>query len=205
MNRSIFIALALIVCGVTIAGTGAFAEQAADPSGVATPNGASDATLEIAPSYPQPVENQPGSSDAGTVAPQTEGGSAAAPDAGTAQDYATNQGSNAAPLPNFAGIDDYVNQQTSYESVSTGLPPIALLPPPAYYPYYYPGFYSWARPPMLMMPPPHYAPPPPPPHRPPPPPPPYHPPPPPPYHPLPPPAHRSSVGPPPGHGGFQHR
>lgn len=165
MKRSLFIALLSIVCGVMVAGTGAFAEQAAEPSGAATANGATDSTLEIAPNYPQPSSTpQPGNADAGT-----------------AQDYANNQDSNAAPLPKFAGIDDYINQQTLYESVSTGLPPMALIPSPAYYPYYYPGFYSWPRPPIVMMPPPIYRPPPSI------------------YHPQPP---RYL---PPGHGGFHHR
>jgi hypothetical protein len=203
MKHISLIALTLLLCGVMTARAGALAQQAADPSEAGNANGATGSTLEIAPNYPQPAENQPGSSDAGTAAPQTGDSSAAAPDAGTAQDYATNQGSNAAPLPNFAGIDDYVNQQASYESVSTGLPPMVLLPPYAYYPYspyYYPRFYSPPRPPILMMPsPPHpviaspkiRTP--------------VHPPPP--YHPPPPPAHHSSFGqgPPPGHRGFQHR
>ncbi len=191
MKRSTVIALTLIVCGVLTAGTGAVAQQAADPSGTA--DGATDSTLEIAPNYPQPSPTPPpGSSDAGAADTQT----------GTAQDYLTNQGSGAAPMPQVAGIDDYMNQEAAYEAVSTGLPPIALLPPPAYYPYYYPGFYSrfYGSPPPVItsprsQPPPIYrAPPPPPPVlRPPPPPPPR----PPSYHPF--------FGPHPGHGGFHNR
>ena len=211
MKHPSLIALTLILCSVLSAGTGALAQQVAGPSGAANATGATDSTLEIPPNYPQPADasatpssDQPGNSDAGAEAPQTGAGTEVPPDAGTAQDYTSGQGSNAAPLPEVAGINDYMNQEATYEGVGTGLPPIALLPPPAYYPYsayYYPRFYS-PPPPILMMPPsrrviaspkirtPVHPPPA------------YHPPPPP---PPPPPARHFSFGPPSGHRGFQHR
>lgn len=105
--------------------------------------GSSDSALEIAPAelpqaFATPSSNQPGAN----VAPET----------GNAQDYANNQNAAAGPLPSYPGIDEYMNQEASYEALGTGLPMAALLPPPAFYPYYYPYFYRTYYP--LYVPPP---------------------------------------------------
>lgn len=98
----------------------------------AAPKGGPDSVLEIAPAELPQAFATPSSN---------ESGASVAPDAGNAQDYANNQNAAAGPLPSYAGIDDYMNQEASYEAVGTGLPMTALLPPPAFYPYYYPYFY----------------------------------------------------------------
>ena len=126
-------------------------------------NTGSDSTLEIAPAeLPQ----------AFATPPSERSGENVAPDAGNAQDYANNQNANTGPLPSFAGIDEYMNQEASYEAVGTGLPMTALLPPPFIYPYYYPYFYRYYYPIYVPAPiivsrplPPAYPPPPPPPNR----------------------------------------
>jgi len=126
-------------------------------SNAAGATGSSDSALEIAPAQ-LPQAFAPPSSN--------QSGASVAPDAGNAQDYANNQSSAATgPLPSYPGIEDYMNQEASYEAVGTGLPMTAILPPPAFYPYYYPYFYRYyypiyVPPPIIVRrpPPPLYAP-----------------------------------------------
>jgi len=133
----------------------------------AAAKGGSDAVLEIPPDEAQPPQAPPTPSS-------NQPGAEVAPDAGNAQDYANNQSSGASgPLPSYAGIADYMNQEASYEAAGTGLPMTALLPPPSFYPYYYPYFSRFYSPfygPPIIVSGPIYAPHPPPPPPPPPPP-----------------------------------
>lgn len=89
----------------------------------------SDSVLEIAPSQLPAA-----------FTPPSEGSNNAAPDAGSAQDYLNQNPAPLDPMPTFAGIDDYMNQQANYEAVGTGLPASVLLPPVGFAPYYYPYF-----------------------------------------------------------------
>jgi hypothetical protein len=107
------------------------APEPAQPAANATaPKSESDSVLEIAPAQ-LPAAFTPPSSD--------QSSANAAPDAGSAQDY-LNENPAATDPTSYAGISDYMNQEASYESMGTGLPMSALLPPPGFYPYYYPYF-----------------------------------------------------------------
>ncbi len=122
-------------------------QQAAANTAPANTN--SDSTLEIAPGALPQAFATPSADQSGTNA---------APDAGSAQDYANNQNAAAGPQPSYAGIDEYMNQEASYEAVGTGLPMTAMLPPTSWYPFYYPYFYRnyypfWGPPPIIVGPP----------------------------------------------------
>ncbi|HTY56423.1 MAG TPA: hypothetical protein VMB26_14540 [Candidatus Binataceae bacterium] len=91
-----------------------------------------DSVLEIAPAQLPAAFTPPSSNPSDPNA---------APDAGSAQDYLnTQKPASTEPLPNFAGIDDYMNQEANYEAVGSGLPASAFMPPVGFAPYYYPYF-----------------------------------------------------------------